>query len=33
MAPAETIAQNLKGFIRQKAKKDDEAQYSINLEA
>jgi len=33
VAPAETIAQNLKGFIRQKAKKDDEAQYSSNLEA
>jgi hypothetical protein len=31
MAPAETIAQNLKGFIRQKAKKDDETQYSSNL--
>jgi hypothetical protein len=33
VAPAETIAQNLKGFIKQKAKKDDEAQYSSNLEA
>ncbi|MGD9238525.1 MAG: hypothetical protein PVG69_00795 [Desulfobacterales bacterium] len=33
MAPAETIAQNLKGSIRQKTKKDDEAQYSSNLEA
>jgi hypothetical protein len=32
MAPAETIAQNLKGFIRQKAKKDDETQYSSNPE-